>query len=106
MLFSIVETHRKGIKLTREEIRAVVPVFGRLTISDWREGNASRRALRVARVHHAKLSFNPELLLPLFDPVLVRMTESGFLLAGFQLESVAERMAEHVQGWWVDRREL
>lgn len=38
MLFSVVETHHQGVRLSRDEIRAAEPVLGQLEISDWLEG--------------------------------------------------------------------
>lgn len=81
MLFSVVETHIAGVRLSREAASAASPVVGLLTISDWREGNASF----------------PSLLPPLFDPAIVRMTASGFLLPGSQITD----NACVVQGCWV-----
>jgi hypothetical protein len=101
MLLSVVQTRRNGARLTREEIEARAPVVGRLTIYDWREGNSAGRALRVARLNHPTISYSPELLLPLLDPALVRMTDAGFLLVGYEIESAGDRVAEHLQGWWV-----
>jgi len=101
MLLSVVQTRHNGARLTREEIAASAPVVGRLTISDWREGNSAGRALRVARFNHPTISYSPELLLPLFDPAVVRMTDAGFLLVGYEIDSAGDRVAEHVQGWWV-----
>ena len=42
-----------------------------------------------------------ELLPPLLDRVMVRITDSGFLRVGLDIESTGERIAEHSQGWWV-----
>ena len=101
MHFSAVQTRRNGARFTREEIEVSTPVVGRLTICDWREGNSACRALRVARLNHPTISYSPELLLPLLEPALVRMTDAGFLLVGYEIESAGDRVAEHVQGWWV-----
>jgi hypothetical protein len=78
MLFAIVETHKAGVPLERETVLSTPPVVGKLTISDWREGNAEGRALRVAYLKHPTVSYKPNQLHPLFDPVLVRMTAKGF----------------------------
>lgn len=102
MLFSVVQTHRKGVRLSREDIETAAPTLGLLTIVDWKEGHSSRRAVRIARLHHPKISYCPELLVPLFDPTIVRMNARGFLLVGFECEGQAAGMvADHVQGWWV-----
>lgn len=102
MLFSVVETHHQGIRRSREEIRAAEPILGQLEISDWLSGNASGRALRVAYLKHPAISYHQQLLHPLFDPAIVRMTSSGFLLVGMQIHTNAQIQAiEMQQGWWV-----
>jgi hypothetical protein len=102
MLFSVVQIRRNGVRLTREEIAAAAPLVGRLSIHDWQEGNSSGRALRVATLRQTSSSYQADLLLPIFDPVMVRMTDAGFLLIGWQIETQPDnRTAEHAQGWWV-----
>lgn len=102
MLFHVTETYRQGVKLPRAEVLATPPTPGQLVIDDWREGNADNRALRVAYLMHPVVSYHPNQLHPLFDPVMVRMTPKGFLLIGWQIHvvSVAE-IREYKQGWWV-----
>lgn len=102
MLFSVVETHRQGIRLSRDEIRAAEPIVGQLEIHDWLEGSAARRAIRVARLHHPTLNYHPQLLSPMFDPMIVKMTAQGFLLVGTQIHATGQgESAEALQGWWV-----
>lgn len=101
MLFAVVQTHRKGVKLSRDEIRAATPVIGNLILSDWREGNAANRAIRVATLKHPKIEYYPALLQPIFDPVLVRMTSVGFLIVGMEYRPEGDETIETVQGWWV-----
>ena len=101
MLFSVVEIYRQGVRLSREEIVAAAPIIGLLTVSDWPGQGVRRRTSRVARLHHPEVSYFPELLLPLFDPVLVRMNNVGFLLEGRGNHSSEGKVTEYMQGWWV-----
>lgn len=91
MLFSVIQTHRQGTRLSREEIRAAAPIIGQLDINDWLQGSSAGRALRVARLKHPTISYYPELLSPLFDPCIVRMTSQGFLLLGTQIHTDEQR---------------
>ena len=101
MLFAVVQTHRKGVRLSREEIRAATPVVGNLLLSDWLEGNASNRAIRVAKLMHPTVEYYPTLVQTIFDPVLVRMTKVGFLLVGTEYHVDGNGACiECVQGWW------
>ena len=54
------------------------PLAGELTVTDWPAGNAAGRALRVAqlREHYGGANLR-DIVVPLFDPLLVRMTGRG-----------------------------
>ena len=101
MLFAVVQTHRKGVRLSREEIQAATPVVGNLILSDWLQGNASNRAIRVAKLMHPTVEYHPTLFQTIFDPVLVRMTKVGFLIVGTENHGeIGGACIECVQGWW------
>lgn len=100
MLFAVVQTHRNGVRFSREDVRAAIPALGNLVLSDWLQGNAANRAIRVANLKHPSVEYYPNLLQPIFDPVLVRMTKIGFLLVGTEYHLEGEVCIESVQGWW------
>lgn len=106
MLFHVTETYRHGVRLSRAEVLAAQPLLGKLEICDWRENNAENRALRVAYLHHATISYYPSLLKPLFDPEIVRMTSAGFLLLGWQIHATSDQTTHYKQGWWVTAPQL
>lgn len=102
MLFAVVQTHRHGVRLSRDEIRAAEAIVGKLEITDWLQGSAAGRAIRVAKLTHPTVDYFPQLLNPLFDPRIVRMTGQGFLLVGLQIHTDGQMKAiEAAQGWWV-----
>jgi hypothetical protein len=102
MRCSVVQTRRLGRRLTAQEIRDAQPVIGELLVMDWLTGNASRRALRVARLLHGELDRHSDLLHPLFDPALVRMTAECMVLAGIEVNSDATHApVDHAQGWLI-----
>lgn len=51
MLLYCVRAYQAGIPLPRDELRLAVPKYGLLMITDWRDGNRARRALRVANLY-------------------------------------------------------
>ncbi len=104
MLYAVVQTHRKGVRLSRQEILAAEPLIGNLLLSDWLQGSAENRAIRVATLKHPTLSYFQSLMQPLFDPVLVRMTNTGFLLVGNESRLENGEVVQSVQGWWVTFR--
>lgn len=102
MLFSVVLMFHEGIRLPADTLRSAIPTVGRLVIDDWREGNAERRALRVARLKHPTISYSPELLHPLFDPTVIRCDQRGMVLMGFENHAQPDRQVlQVVQQWWL-----
>lgn len=69
MLFHVTEPHRKGVKLTCDEILATALPPGELEIHDWGEGNAENRAITVAYLKHSTISYRRSHLQPLLDQV-------------------------------------
>ena len=100
MRFAVVPTHSRGVRRSRAEIKAETPRVGNLLIADWGAGNSAGRAIRYARLAHAGASTNADLMLPLMDVSLVRMANSGLLLAGYEIAVINGAATEFVQGWW------
>lgn len=103
MRYTVRPLRRRGLRLTRPEIEAAPAYAGDLVITDWREGNTLRRAIRVAQLWGigGAISARRPLLLPLLDPVLTRMTTEELVLFGVEVEARDGREFEHTQGWWV-----
>jgi hypothetical protein len=105
MIFQVIPMYRQGVRQPRELLRGAAAVVGRLKVEDWREGNAENRALRVARLFHPTQSYFPELLLPLFDPVLIRCDRRGIVLSGVEFDARPNReVASVTQAWWLRER--
>jgi len=88
MLFSVVPTHSNGVRLTRDQIRSAEPTTGRLTVAEWHNPETLGRSVRIARLAQHTGYASPDVIPPLFDPSMVRMTASGFLLIGYALNLV------------------
>ena len=101
-MFNVVPMCRQGVRQSAAELRAAMPITGLLVIEDWRDGNAENRALRVARLRHPTQSHFPELLLPMFDPVLVRCDHRGMVLVGIECDvRPGGEVARVMQQWWL-----
>ena len=75
---------------------------GELSVTDWREGNAAGRALRVAQFReHCGGATLRDLVVPLFEPQILRMTRTGFVLRGFQYHANGDSVQEWMQEWWL-----
>lgn len=107
MLYSVLPTRRNGALLTQEEIDAMPPVTGSLTFTHWRRKTGPDRSIRVALLQRAAKGELPQLLPPLFEPVVLRRNEEGFLLSGFQVEARPDGSeTEQPQAWWVQQLSL
>lgn len=108
MQVSVVLLRRDGRRLSRSEIEQAPCIEGFLKVFDWRQGNGSRRALRVAELKHpSAIGTHADPVQPLFDPVLVRANERGMVLMGFELRALANGdIVEYAQGWWIRRASL
>jgi hypothetical protein len=101
MRFSVVELYVAGSRRSRDEVKQAAPTLGELLISDWGSDNALCRALRVAHLKTRSVSVATDALMPLFDPAVIRMTSTGFVLRGFQLKPESGCLREETQEWWV-----
>ncbi|HEU0204078.1 MAG TPA: hypothetical protein VFR86_27020 [Burkholderiaceae bacterium] len=102
MRVSVVLLRKDGRRLPRSELEKAPGIEGLLKVFDWRQGNGSRRALRVAELKHPSVGTHADPIQPLFDPVLVRANERGMVLMGFEIRTLASgELIEYAQGWWV-----
>jgi hypothetical protein len=102
MRFAVVQLRTRGVRLRKEEIAAIPAVIGDLQITDWKGGNAEGRAIRRAALIDRKPQFERDLLVPIFDPYVVRMQPEWFVLRGFEYDAIKDhRTAEYAQEWLV-----
>lgn len=93
---------QQGVRRPAAELRAAEAILGRLVVEDWRTGNAEQWALRVARCRHPTEAYFPEMLPPLFDPVLISVDARGTILVGAELQPLASgEVARVQQRWWL-----
>ncbi|MBE2261591.1 MAG: hypothetical protein IAE92_02545 [Burkholderiaceae bacterium] len=90
-----------GVRLRKADWPA--PVRGDLRISDWDgASNSFKRHVRQAELWGDDHPTIKRLLrVPIFDPVILRTVNDGFLLSGIELDSSdsGRVVAEHVQIW-------
>ena len=61
--------------------------------------NSFKRHVRIVQLWDCHPTTKRSLLLPMFDPVILKTVEGGFLLSGIEIESRGTDVAEHVQLW-------
>jgi hypothetical protein len=100
MIFQLKKLYLCGVRLTDAELADSEAVVGNLVIFDWAEKTGKQRKVKHAclkTTNHATVPL--DVTVPLFDPVLLRMTDSQMILAGFEID-MGEGVARHyVQHW-------
>lgn len=102
MQVRIVQLMTNGVRRPREECLADPGTTGTLSIGDIPTGTAEKRPLHAAQLWERwGTSAKRGLLPPLFDVQVLRLTPSGLLLRGFQVDnSHWPTSAQHAQEWW------
>jgi hypothetical protein len=100
MIFAIVPTHQLGTRRPREEMASDNPTTGHLRLYDWRSGNIAKRAIRVAELGSTEPGVQACLLPKLFDAKVVKITDGGIHIVGFEIATVGAESIEYAQGWW------
>jgi hypothetical protein len=101
MLYKLICLCLNGVLLSKEQLAEAPTYTGNLIIEDWREGNAAGRALRQARFRRTdNIQAQSDLLPPVFDPVLVKMTDKQMTLHGFVI-NVENGIVTYYSQYWV-----
>ena len=105
MKFQLKCLHRNGEVLTPEELADAPRYVGNLVIEDWPQRGMFARHFRQARLLNGTVPQAPrDIIPPLFDPQLVKMTDSLMTLHGHQIHIDAETGAiRHYAQVWVLR---
>lgn len=99
MLFKLIALHKEGIVLTKLEIAELQPHVGDLVIDEWVQGSAFNRVVRRARLLTTDHSVQVDIIPPLFDPQLIKMTRGQMILHGHQIHTWQEKAVHYSQVW-------
>lgn len=101
MLYKLLCLHREGVALSKLELSQAETYAGNLVINEWGEGNAFGRTVRRARLLTTDHSVQTDILPPLFDPMLVKMTGQRMTLHGYQIHNWQGKAVHYAQVWLV-----
>ena len=91
--------HRDGVVLTENDLADQLTHTGNLVVVDWTEGNVFKRAIRCARLLTVDHSVKVDILPPLFEPVLIKVTGWQITLHGYQIHTWQGKAVHYVQVW-------
>jgi hypothetical protein len=87
VLSKVICLNRNGVTLTAEEIAESPRYAGNLVIEDWHQGGRFGRFMRQARLLDMTIPTTRDIIPPLFDPQLVKMTANQMTLQGYQIHA-------------------
>lgn len=106
MQVDIIELMRDGRPLSRDELDSAPRLRGNLIIEFWVEGNVFKRPVQRARLKGLGHGDPPDLVAPIFEPTLLKMTDDRMTLQGIQLLSSEGQVRQVIQEWMVRPRAM
>jgi hypothetical protein len=100
MKFKFKALHHNGIVLTSEEFADAPRYVGNLVVEDWPQGGTYGRFIRQARLLDMTIPSTPrDLIPPLFEPQILKMTENQMTLHGYQIHTETGTAVHYAQCW-------
>lgn len=99
MLSKLICLHRDGVVLPDNELADQPTYSGNLVVTDWVEGNVFKRPIRCARLLTVDHSVKVDVLPPLFEPVLLKVTGRQITLHGYQIYTWQGKAVHYAQVW-------
>lgn len=89
--------HRDGVVLSAHDLGEAPTFTGNLVVTDWAEGSTFKRAIRCARLLTIDHSVKVDVLPPLFEPVLLKITNRQITLHGYQIHTWQGKAVHYAQ---------
>lgn len=88
-----------GVQLSREELETSERFTGNFIVDVWTEGSSFTRPIKRARL--LSVAFGPayDLLPPLFEPELLKVTETRMTVRGFEINVEDGQGRQVAQEW-------
>lgn len=103
MRFTLKLLYRNGIALTADELAAAPSYSGNLVIRYWsmEQGSMPTKRARLLDMSHPKN--HTDIVRPLFEPDLIKMTDKQMILRGYEIQSDADLVVAHYLQYWALR---
>jgi hypothetical protein len=99
MKVDVIQLMSEGRSLSRDELDGAPRIHGNLVIEWWTEGNALKRPLQRARLKGFGHGDPPDLVAPIFEPTIGKVTEDRMFIRGVQMISEAGTTRQVIQEW-------
>lgn len=87
MIYTLICLLKHGVPLSAGDLANVKRFTGNLVVEDWIQGGSFGRPVRQARLLSTTHGANNDLLAPLFEPVLLKMTDMRMTLQGYEVQA-------------------
>ena len=99
MFAKLISLHRDGVVLPAPELAGQPTYTGNLVVTDWPDGNVFKRSIRCARLMTVDHSVKVDVVPPLFEPVLIKVTTRLITLHGYQIHTWQGKAVHYAQVW-------
>ena len=101
MHFKLICLFKDGVPIDKDA-RAETPAHvGNLVVEDWLDGSTFKRPVRYARLLTDAHSIPADIIPPLFEPVVIKMTANQMTLQGYQIGTRDGAAVHYMQSWAV-----
>lgn len=101
MHFKLICLYKDGMLLDKDALAESAPHVGNLVIEDWLDGSTFKRPVRYARLLTETHLIPADVLPPLFEPTVIKMTANQLTMQGYQIGTRDGAAVHYMQTWAV-----
>lgn len=99
MRFKLLCLYKDGTPIDKDALADTPAHVGNLVIEDWLEGGTFRRPVRQARLLTETHLIPADIIPPLFEPVVIKMSAHQMTLQGHQIGTRDGVPVHYIQAW-------
>jgi len=93
--------YHDGVQIEKDKLAESPAHVGNLVVEDWVEGSAFKRPVRYARLLTSDHLIPSDIIPPLFEPEIIKITGSQMTLQGHQIGTRDGAAVHYLQAWVV-----
>ncbi len=101
MHFKLICLYKDGVLLDKDALAESAPHIGNLVIEDWVDGSTFKRPVQHARLLTDAHSIPTDIIPPLFEPTVIKMSAHQMTLQGHQIGTRDGVPVHYIQAWAV-----
>lgn len=101
MLCRMICLYQDGVQIDKDKLAEAPAYTGNLVVEDWVDGSAFKRPVRYARLLTSDHLIPADIIPPLFEPDIIKMTTTQMTLQGHQIGTRDGVATHYIQAWVV-----